>query len=324
MTIKTNCKTCGCEFSWERQPGTRGRLRRFCSDECRKAENATRTRKARNTAVLVKCCVVCQAVFETTFRQKKVCGAPECRAALLAAKARKLNNKPRGKGTCPQCGIEFATTANKKKFCGHECRSRWHYERSDAKVRGDSNRALAEAKKQRNTCLVCGNVRPSGYRGVCAQCSANACRVRSHADGGFVMACGCCGRMVVRKSRRLSPTCHACELRNYRTSETGKAARSRNRRWRDHVKRASGRHGISFDSVDIFNRDGWKCQLCGCKVRPSSKAHNQQDEATVDHIIPLSRGGSHSEPNCQTACRRCNVAKGATLAGQASIEWQDG
>ena len=34
--------------------------------------------------------------------------------------------------------------------------------------------------------------------------------------------------------------------------------------------------------------------------------------ATVDHIQPLSRGGSDHPDNLQAACRACNQAKGAS------------
>lgn len=31
--------------------------------------------------------------------------------------------------------------------------------------------------------------------------------------------------------------------------------------------------------------------------------------ATIDHVIPLSRGGEHLPANVQAACLRCNSAK---------------
>jgi 5-methylcytosine-specific restriction endonuclease McrA len=38
---------------------------------------------------------------------------------------------------------------------------------------------------------------------------------------------------------------------------------------------------------------------------------------TVDHVIPLSRGGTNFEGNLVPACRRCNSSKGTKLL----IEW---
>lgn len=53
----------------------------------------------------------------------------------------------------------------------------------------------------------------------------------------------------------------------------------------------------------IVERDGSTCYLCG-KVCTDDEIH-------LDHIVPLSMGGSHSEDNVAVACARCNVRKGA-------------
>ena len=47
----------------------------------------------------------------------------------------------------------------------------------------------------------------------------------------------------------------------------------------------------------VFARDEWICQYCG------SHAEN------VDHVIPRSRGGTHTWENVVASCRRCNARK---------------
>lgn len=37
------------------------------------------------------------------------------------------------------------------------------------------------------------------------------------------------------------------------------------------------------------------------------------EDVQADHVIPLARGGTHSEGNLQPLCRRCNSSKGAKL-----------
>lgn len=52
----------------------------------------------------------------------------------------------------------------------------------------------------------------------------------------------------------------------------------------------------------ILNRDNWTCTYCEKKLVNS--------DATVDHIVPLSRGGSKTDPdNLRAACRACNSSK---------------
>ena len=59
----------------------------------------------------------------------------------------------------------------------------------------------------------------------------------------------------------------------------------------------------------VFERDGWRCQLCHAVV-DRSLAYPSPGMATIDHVIPLASGGSHDPSNWQTAHLGCNVEKG--------------
>lgn len=48
----------------------------------------------------------------------------------------------------------------------------------------------------------------------------------------------------------------------------------------------------------IYARDGYKCVYCGYFA-----------DLTIDHIVPVSRGGTNSVSNLATACRSCNSSK---------------
>lgn len=50
---------------------------------------------------------------------------------------------------------------------------------------------------------------------------------------------------------------------------------------------------------NVYKRDCYKCLECGAK-----------DNLTVDHIVPLSRGGTNYFANLQTLCKNCNSKKG--------------
>lgn len=68
---------------------------------------------------------------------------------------------------------------------------------------------------------------------------------------------------------------------------------------------------ITLDAV--IERYGGICQLCGKPVDRSDKAngHIKRLYPTVDHIIPLSKGGAHTWANVQLAHMVCNSRKGA-------------
>ncbi len=73
-----------------------------------------------------------------------------------------------------------------------------------------------------------------------------------------------------------------------------------------------------FSRWDIFERDGWVCQICHELVDETMDGHKPLGP-TLDHIIPVSRGGTHTWDNVQLAHRRCNSRKGARAkAGPSS------
>ena len=70
-----------------------------------------------------------------------------------------------------------------------------------------------------------------------------------------------------------------------------------------------------FNPIEIFERDKWKCGLCGKKVNKELK-HPHPKSASLDHIIPLSVGGAHSRANVQLAHFDCNWKKGIQSKGE--------
>jgi 5-methylcytosine-specific restriction endonuclease McrA len=59
---------------------------------------------------------------------------------------------------------------------------------------------------------------------------------------------------------------------------------------------------VRFSRENIYLRDGFRCQYCG--------SASMTKDLTLDHVIPVSRGGQKSWTNIVTACRRCNQKKG--------------
>ncbi|HEY5184373.1 MAG TPA: HNH endonuclease [Actinomycetes bacterium] len=52
----------------------------------------------------------------------------------------------------------------------------------------------------------------------------------------------------------------------------------------------------------VWTRDGGACAQCGSNV-----------ELQLDHVIPVSLGGSNDEGNLQILCGPCNRLKGASV-----------
>lgn len=52
----------------------------------------------------------------------------------------------------------------------------------------------------------------------------------------------------------------------------------------------------------VFARDNYRCQICGATVEDGAKLH-------VDHILPVSKGGTNDIRNLQILCEKCNLGK---------------
>lgn len=63
------------------------------------------------------------------------------------------------------------------------------------------------------------------------------------------------------------------------------------------------------------------CQYCG---RKTTLARTGEDRATVDHVVPYSKGGQNVEGNRALACYRCNQWKGSKDAAEFRAELRKG
>ncbi len=61
----------------------------------------------------------------------------------------------------------------------------------------------------------------------------------------------------------------------------------------------------------LWHRDSGECQYCSKNVTISN--------ATIDHVIPKSRGGGHTWENLVIACSKCNGKKGSRLLGECNM-----
>lgn len=62
--------------------------------------------------------------------------------------------------------------------------------------------------------------------------------------------------------------------------------------------------------AELMERDKWICRYCGEAVTTST--------ATLDHIVPRSRGGPNTPENLTTACLACNSIKSGRTYEEAA------
>ena len=59
--------------------------------------------------------------------------------------------------------------------------------------------------------------------------------------------------------------------------------------------------------AEVFRRDNHLCLKCGA-----------EDGLSIDHIVPVSKGGQNTLDNLQTLCMPCNISKGVTTISYLS------
>jgi len=69
---------------------------------------------------------------------------------------------------------------------------------------------------------------------------------------------------------------------------------------------------VPFNKRNVIVRDEFKCTYCGIESK----------SLTIDHVIPVSRGGKSEFENCVAACRSCNHKKGSRLPSEANMYFQ--
>lgn len=80
--------------------------------------------------------------------------------------------------------------------------------------------------------------------------------------------------------------------------------------------RRAAKMALPRERVDrnvVFERDDYACQIC-MEPLDMDAARSTPLAPTVDHIVPLSKGGHHTYANTQAAHFRCNTAKGDRIA----------
>ena len=85
----------------------------------------------------------------------------------------------------------------------------------------------------------------------------------------------------------------------------------------EHIRRAV-KYQTQAEPINekiVYLRDGWICQICRKRVNKALK-HPNPMSPSLDHIIPLSQGGTHTYANVQLVHLTCNLTKHVNILAQ--------
>lgn len=221
---------------------------------------------------------------------------------------------------CRYCSAEYIPAKNAeigglKNYCSRLCKKKQHHLDKLKYVRRiQAERKLIE--KQAN-CRRCAKV-INYYHPKPAFCSPE-CRTPptklKERKQRIQKHCTICGAAFMSLKRE------QCSNRCYSKTESGKKTiaarllinRAKNNIEPSRVRERVLKYGLVYKRIKpsaVLDRDNWTCQICGAHLSSELRGTYDDRAPEVDHIIPLSLGGTHTLDNLQCACRRCNIIKG--------------
>lgn len=242
--------------------------------------------------------------------QKYVVCSDYCRR-VVTGRNKTLNNKDWVAASieCVECGASFVQTCAKHvAFCSKACKIRnWKRLNPDRVARHE---AIYQEKESASRLMV--RVERIALRRIARNWRHE--KQKQHSSGVCIM----CGEEYTR-SRAYQRVCSdVCEER-YSSIRLDLLRASRRR---GKAKRKARKRGVQADGINpikVFERDRWRCHICGKKTQRSKRGTCHPSAPELEHIVSFADGGSHTWGNVACACRACNSKKGAKSFGQIGL-----
>jgi len=201
---------------------------------------------------------------------------------------------------CVRCGTPYTPKHKIAMYCGNACKVAAH--RAARPDLDQQRRAKAEAERLRaytpaeprlpiHSAHVRGWKRKKDIYDARQAFSSKPC-LTCASPVGYIM--GGSPRIYCSEECRPVSDCERELRRGYKKARRAKT---------------KGAHAENIKPSDIFDRDGWRCQMCGIQTPKSSRGTYRRNAPELDHVTPLSRGGTHTWQNLQCLCRPCNAWK---------------
>lgn len=266
------CLYCGKEFKQNKI----GRKRIYCCDKCKDKAKHEKNKSQ-------KTCPGCNKWFKTINKKQIYC------SKSCANSHRQYNKK------CLNCEKKYISNQSNGKFCSYECRYEWQNKTKSNKI-------------HKLICQQCGKefMSQATQQKYCSY----ECSIKAHTKPENRFKCKYCGKEFNGQKNSQNKFCsRGCYLKqigadSWDCKDYGRITDI------SHIRRAKY-YGVEYEKInliDIFERDNWTCKICDKKIDDSLPYPNPMS-ASLDHIIPLSKGGSHTLNNVQSSHLSCNIKK---------------
>ena len=266
------------------------------------------TQRSEPAQLETKSCKECNTPYLMTRPNKRYCST-KC--------GRKANHRKQRQGinkecTCKGCGVVFNPKGyDRTECCSRECGWKWRSAKA-RRLRILSWITKPEPNNARQ-CILCDKVFISKSKSsICSdECRKIISRTKVSERAKHIHNMSVDARECKECSAVFTPIygysgvtycSRTCSFRhNKRISKQKRRA----------IKRACDADNI--DAFKVFNEADWKCQSCGIDTPRQLRGKHKPNSPELDHIFPLSKGGSHTYDNVQLLCRGCNSVKSDTV-----------
>jgi hypothetical protein len=218
----------------------------------------------------------------------------------------KSKTRPRA-NVCPWCGESMAHTKPQARYCSRRCKLDYDHAKQ---------RQRQHEKKRRHglpvpgDAVLCSNPQCTNMaihtkgRAFCSNICRRYFLLNKHWLGEgpstrvYFRPCQDCQTPVtMTNGGGTSKVCESCRIIRNRGINGRKA----------HARRASGPPALSVDQLAA--RDGYHCHICHQKIDMALTGLAKWGP-TIEHILPVSKGGTNEPENLALAHRHCNTARG--------------
>ncbi len=221
---------------------------------------------------------------------------------------------------CKQCGSEFKVPrpggkqikkGNFQLYCSRSC--------AKSVSRGGKPRPMP-------VCFRCHaliiRVKGKSGRRLCPVCLEQYERERFELREA-PLTCAHCGSRFTRPGRPGIRHCSDECRQSAKAIAKKRGSRNRRKKYGNKYRHRAKKAGVAYEPINVvkvFERDGWRCQICGEATPKRLRGKNKLRSPELDHRVPFALGGAHVYENVQCACHGCNARKsGHTIAGQLPL-----
>lgn len=208
---------------------------------------------------------------------------------------------------CKTCGHIQVRHANNKSYmkCDN-CVKLERNERLKAKEIKKVNRVRKENEYTETACVICGKIflRKGNNQKYCSdECvkKANSKKVM------HTKICKECGKEFETDHDKTLYCSSKC---------SNKYRRKRNTLSKDRRLSLNGKIDYSISLKKLYKRDKGICYICGKECNPKDIKMTEEgyyiageDYPSIDHVMPIAKGGKHTWDNIRLAHRHCNAVK---------------